>query len=141
MKICSNCGRENENDALYCVKCGNEFKVIPKAGIPKTGVPFIDDFEVTPTLKKAAIAIALNFFLFWGLGYWRLGIKKIYGFSWYMLVIPQIIIGILSAFVPFLGAIYFTANLALAYDIYEKANGRPGFIPVSKIIPVSRDNY
>lgn len=125
MKSCSDCGMENDSSAAFCTRCGKEFPA------PSTKMPNLGDLNITPTMKKTAIAIILNFFLFWGLGYWYLGIKKIYGQNWYMLIIPQIIVIVISHLLPFLGIIYLIANLALAYDLYEKANGRPGFIPAN----------
>ena len=80
-------------------------------------------------VTKAIIAIILNFFLLWGLGYWYLGFKTVFGQNWYMLIIVQIIAIILSMFIPFLGILYLITNLALAFDLYEKASGKQGFVP------------
>lgn len=124
MKACSNCGMENGDNATFCTRCG-------KALTAPSKMPFIDDLNITPTMKKAGIAIILNFFLFWGLGYWYLGCKKVVGQNWYMLIIAQLIVGAISSIVPFLGLIYLAANVALAYDLYEKANGRTGFVPAN----------
>jgi len=120
---------ENENDATFCKKCGKQFPAASK-------IPAIDEIfdslgiNMSPAMKKALVAILLNFLIIWGLGYWYLGYKKVFDkYDWYMLMVAQIVIGLISSFVPFLGIIYFAAGAALAYDLYEKASGKQGFVP------------
>ena len=130
MNSCNNCGTENQTDVAFCTKCGNAL-ITPSTQTsitnptPSSTMVPADNAMVT----KAIIAIILNFFLLWGLGYWYLGFKTVFGQNWYMLIIVQIIAIILSMFIPFLGILYLITNLALAFDLYEKASGKQGFVP------------
>jgi hypothetical protein len=115
---------ENDSSAAFCTRCGKEFPA------PASKMPGLNDLNITPVMKKAAIAIVLNFLL-WGLGYWYLGLKKVYGQSWYILIVVQVLAFVVTHVIPLLGIVYLIVWIAFSYDLYEKANGRTGFVPAN----------
>jgi RNA polymerase subunit RPABC4/transcription elongation factor Spt4 len=125
MTTCNSCGTINETNTTTCINCGKQLNT-STAGLIAQKIN--DD----PSTKNAIIAIILNFVILWGLGYWYLGIKRIYGYDWYYLIVAQILFCIISIFIPHSGIVYLAANLALAYDLYEKASAREGLIPTEK---------
>lgn len=136
MIFCSSCGAENKDGANFCMKCGNSLS-LEKQNVNSSTTSSINHQEVQQTVKygkNPVVAVLLNFFLFWGLGYWYLGIKKIYGLPWYALIGVQFLIGII-----FFGSesslillISIVVNISLAYDVYQKALSKPGFVPVER---------
>lgn len=77
--------------------------------------------------KNPAIAAVLNF-LFPGLGYWYVGIKKVFGLdSIIFLVIYLAASFIISWIIPFTWIIFLALDVIFAIDVYKRAQGQPGF--------------
>jgi len=111
VKYCSKCGSQNDDENKYCQQCGHSWDQ-----------------------KKPAVAVVLNFFILWGLGYWYLGIKKVYGLPWYSLAILLIVLWAFAVNDPtgLLLLIIIVLNFALAYDLYQKGSGKSGWVPINR---------
>ena len=129
MAFCSKCGTENKENAKFCIKCGNSLHL----GVES--MRQFPDYSNAPqeTIKKKKspiIAMVLNFVIAWGLGYWYLGIKKVWGLPWYSLFIVEILLAFIVMNIEGFGIIFTLLNFALAYDVYQKALSKPGFVPI-----------
>ncbi len=133
--FCPKCGTENNDGAKFCVGCGAALGSQSNAGSNDHGG--VNNFgtghgySVEPG-KNPYIAVALNFFILWGLGYWYLGLKEVYGYPWYYLIFVQLVFVVLSMLTGVFLLLLFAGNVALAYDVYKKALGEPGFVPLGK---------
>jgi len=81
---------------------------------------------VRSTPRIPTIAAVLN--LLFGLGYWYLGYRTVFGVPTTVFVILALIVYIVVA-VFTAGIVSVLIALLLAYDGYRKANGQKGFIP------------
>ncbi len=123
MKTCSKCGAENEEGNKFCIKCGSSLFATAN----------MSEKKMTPAQlnKNPFIAVLLNLFL-WGLGYWYLGIKKIYGFPWFFMIVFYFILYAIAmndrSNMMYIALV--VIHWALAYDVYQKAKGKPGWVPV-----------
>ena len=100
MSYCDKCGAEIGYDDKFCTICGSARKS-----------------------SNPIIAILLNVFIIWGLGYYYLGYKTVFGMPWYYLSIAHFSLGFLWGFTGediFL-FIIFPITIFLAYDLYKKA--------------------
>jgi len=121
---CPRCGALNEDDATYCKNCGNYIQVantIPQAPAQAPYYP-----PPRPARKNPVVAAVLN--LFFGLGYWYLGYRRVLGVpTTVFIVLALIVYIILSIFTA--GIITLLIAIVLAIDGYQKAEGQRGFIP------------
>lgn len=71
--FCKKCGRENDDDAAFCQKCGNGFNGEEETRVTKRGIssaispdhggePEARIFSITPTLKFVYVGYALTIF-------------------------------------------------------------------------------
>lgn len=128
MVFCSECGAKLEEDALFCTECGTALTSI------KRGIVI---HRATVRQEKSAGIAAISNFLIWGVGYYYLGIKRVSGLPWFILTILVIILNIIY-FMYFMRygeynivilLLAIVVSIVLAIDAYQKAEGRPGFIP------------
>ena len=75
--------------------------------------------------KSPIVAAVLN--LFWGLGYWYLGYKKVLGIPTFGFVIAMLVVYFLIGLFTF-GTISLIIAIVLAIDGYQKGQGQRGFI-------------
>ncbi len=133
--FCPKCGTENNDGAKFCVGCGATLGSQSNGG--SNGPGGVNNYgsgqrgSVEPG-KNPYIAVVLNFFILWGLGYWYLGLKEIYGYPWYYLFAVQLVLAVLAMFTGIFLLVLFAGNVALAYDVYKKGIGEPGFVPLEK---------
>jgi len=128
MAFCPKCGAENKDNANFCIKCGNTLSIGEQIIEPTHGYSMQ---QASNQGKSPVVPVLLNFFIIWGLGYWYLGIKKVFGVPWYMLFVAQIFVYILAvATAGIFFVIGLLINIALAYDVYQKAMLKPGFVPI-----------
>ena len=129
MTFCSKCGADNKENAKFCVKCGNS---LPLGAEPIRQSPEYPNAqrETIKTKKSHVIAILLNLVIAWGLGYWYLGIKKVWELPWYSLFIVELLLVFLVLNVEGFNIIFILLNFALAYDVYQKAVSKHGFVSI-----------
>ena len=121
--FCPKCGSENPDDATYCKSCGASLQTqtfgapgqMPNAGTPMSN----------PSSKSPIVAAILN--LFWGIGYWYLGYKKVLGIATVLFIILMLIVYFILGFFT-AGIITLIIAVVLAIDGYQKGQGQKGFI-------------
>jgi len=77
------------------------------------------------TAKSPIVAAVLN--LFFGLGYWYLGYKKVLGIPTFGFVVALLILYFLVGFFT-AGILSLIVAVVLAVDGYQKGQGQKGFI-------------
>jgi len=123
--FCRKCGAKNEDNATFCSSCGEKLHEENK----QTANP---DLATLIGQKNRTIAVILNF-LFPGIGYWYWGYKKVLGIHPALVFIGWIIITSFSSYLVYgLGLAFLALDLFLAYDLYVKTEGKPGWIEASK---------
>ncbi len=129
MTFCPKCGVENKDNANFCITCGSSLSAGGSINDPNRGYSIQ---QAKNRDKSPIIAVLLNFFIAWGIGYWYLGIKKVFGLPWYSLIITQFFLGFIMGYLglSFIVFLLLVINIALAYDVYEKALSKPGFVPI-----------
>jgi len=124
--FCPKCGTENPNDATYCQKCGNALQTTNLGSQPPSSSSS-PSYSQNPqsAAKSPIIAAVLN--LFFGVGYFYLGYRKVLGL--------QTIVSVILIFVLCVIIGYFTLGIGpviiivvLAIDGYQKGKGQKGFI-------------
>ena len=76
--------------------------------------------------KNSILAALLNFFLF-GIGYLYLGYKKVLGIQTILFVVIAFFVYVIIGVFTF-GLLELVLGLVLAYDGYEKAEGKKGIL-------------
>lgn len=135
MTFCSRCGAENKDNANFCMKCGNSVSV-GKLNINQSSMPpmaWQETKQITTNGRSSIVAALLNLSWGWGLGYNYVGIKKVCGLPWYSLVIIQCFLIMLAGYVSWIFILLLpVGSFAFAYDVYQKASSKPGFIPIDR---------
>ncbi|WP_048063142.1 zinc-ribbon domain-containing protein [Methanococcoides burtonii] len=127
--FCPKCGAENRDDSKFCVSCGTNFSLSDQDSSNSTSRSSL----TVQKAKNPVIAVVLNFFILWGLGYWYLDIKTIYGYPWYFLIALEFILFFLTLYSGIFTLVLFACNISLAYDVYKKGVGEPGFVPLERM--------
>ena len=78
-----------------------------------------------PSSKSPIVAAILN--LFWGIGSWYLGYKKVLGIATVLFIILMLIVYFILGFFT-AGILELIIAVALAIDGYQKGQGQKGFI-------------
>lgn len=123
--FCPKCGAQNDDTATFCSACGAPLpnrKSMPTPA-PTTGVPAAS--PAPDGQKNALVAAILN--LFWGLGYFYLGFKKVLGIPTIAFVVLMIIVYFVVAIFT-IGLLTLIIAIVLAIDGYQKAKGKSGFV-------------
>jgi uncharacterized membrane protein YvbJ len=120
--FCPKCGAQNADGVSYCEKCGSPMQ---SGGFQPTYNPTSRSSTSNRGGKNPIVAAILN--LFWGIGYWYLGYKKVLGIPTFGFIVGMLvvyfIIGILLT-----GVVSLIIAVVLAVDGYQKAQGQKGFI-------------
>ena len=126
--FCPKCGAKNEDNATFCVSCGNQ---LSKSAQPSLAQPL--NVPSPSGEKNAVIAAILNFF-FPGIGYWYWGYRKVVTVPPVLLFIIVIVVEVLIWTFAwyFAGIIQFAISAFFAYDLYVKTTGQRGWIEASK---------
>jgi len=125
--FCGKCGAPNDEDASFCVKCGNPLRDLSSATPPQQPQPA----NVTPppvpqgNRKDPVVAGVLNLFV--GLGYLYLGYRKVLGLPTILFVVVYFLVNIVLAFLT-LGLVPLILAILPAYDGYVKAKGEKGYV-------------
>lgn len=124
---CPRCGTLNADDASYCKNCGAQIQVENANTIPQAPAqaPYYSPPRAIPG-KNATVAAVLN--LFFGLGYWYLGYRKVLSVPTTVFVVVALIVYIVvSLFTA--GIVTLLLAILLAIDGYQKGEGKRGFVP------------
>jgi len=125
--FCSKCGAKNEDNATFCVSCGNKFTTPAIQGAPQTSSQPIQLGQ-----KNATVAAILNF-LFPGIGYWYWGFQKVATIPPVLLFIAVIVVEYtLWYFLFYAGIIVLAINVFFAYDLWVKTTGQKGWIEATR---------
>ncbi|MGA2664210.1 MAG: zinc ribbon domain-containing protein [Nitrososphaerales archaeon] len=117
---CAKCGAQNQDDATYCSSCGAP--LTPVSASTPAAAPSQMQAQGG---KNGLVAAILN--LFWGIGYLYLGYKKVLGIPAFGFVILMILVYVILGIFT-VGIIPLILAIAMAYDGYQKASGKKGFI-------------
>jgi len=120
--FCPKCGAQNPDDATYCKSCGASLQT-QSAGAPGQ-MPNASP-PASASTKSPIVAAILN--LFWGIGYWYLGYKKVLGIATMLFIILMLIVYFIVGFFT-AGIIALIIAVVLAVDGYQKGQGQKGFI-------------
>jgi uncharacterized membrane protein YvbJ len=124
MKRCGSCGTDNSDENKFCIKCGSALAV-NAVGTAAQGL------NESKHSNKGMVAVLLNFFILWGLGYWYLGIKKVFGLPWYALAVVHVLLWTVALSEGDSSGIILVIvllNFAFAYDVYQKGSGKDGWV-------------
>lgn len=120
---CPKCGASNPDDATYCKTCGSQLQITNSGGAYPNPSPNYPGSRAAS--KSPIIAAILN--LFFGIGYWYLGYRRVLNVpTWLFVLITLIVYAILSIF--FFGILSLLIAIVLAIDGYQKGEGQRGFI-------------
>jgi hypothetical protein len=119
---CPKCGTFNPDDAVYCKNCGAQVT----ATSSQRPIPGTNPYTPRPEAKSPIIAGILN--LFFGVGYWYLGYRRVLNVPTGAFVVVALIIYIILSVIPFLGILTLLIAIVLAIDGYQKGEGQRGFI-------------
>ncbi len=132
--FCPKCGAKNEDNAAFCVSCGNTLSKTAQAPAQPSGPSPAQPLNVRPPpgQKNPMIAAILNFF-FPGIGYWYWGYQKVATVPPLLLFLVVIIVEFLISYFMFSFAsiICLAINAFFAYDLYVKTTGQRGWIEAS----------
>jgi hypothetical protein len=123
--FCQSCGAENADDAVYCRSCGAQLQVAgarPPGTMPGSS-PYYS--APRPPAKSPVVAAILN--LFFGIGYWYLGYRKVLTVPTTIFIIIALIIYLILGIFTF-GILELLLAIILAIDGYQKGQGQKGFI-------------
>ena len=123
--FCRKCGAKNDDNATFCSSCGAKLYEANQ----QTANP---DLATLVEKKNSLIAVILNFF-FPGIGYWYWGYKKVLGIHPALVFIGWIVVTSFCSYLLYgLGLVFLALSLFVAYDLYVKTEGKPGWIEASK---------
>ncbi len=126
--FCIKCGKENPDEAVYCLKCGSKFeneeetRVAVKAGTPPIRVEIdeTDVFSITPTLKFVRIGYVLSI-----IG----ALALVAFFSVFLVTVPTWIAVVLGLALFLIPAYYHFRNKMIRYTLTDaKIEIDEGFI-------------
>ena len=89
-------------------------------------IPSANPYAPRPEAKSSIIAAILN--LFFGVGYWYLGYRRVLNVPTGVFIIIALIIYIILGLFPFVGILVLLIAIVLAIDGYQKGEGQRGFI-------------
>jgi len=123
--FCPKCGAQNADGVSFCEKCGTPLQ----AGAPQNPISYPTSGTIMPNKnpKSPVVAAVLN--LFFGLGYWYLGYKKVLGIPTFGFVVAMLVVYAVLGFYT-AGIISLIIAIVLAIDGYQKGHGQRGFISV-----------
>jgi hypothetical protein len=127
---CVHCGAQNPDDAFFCRNCGSNLVATQNAtssSRPATA-PSIPGGVPPPRDKIPLIAALLN--VFFGVGYFYLGYKRVLGVPTALFVLVMLILDIIGVYLTF-GILALLLVIIFAYDGFQKADGEKGIIGVA----------
>ena len=134
---CPKCGAQNADDAAFCQKCGATLQTTnattsstpPPPPAMSTPPPSSSGgYSQAPRANEKAPIVAAILNLFFGLGYWYLGYKKVLGLQTIVFVVILLVVYFVLGFIPFAGYLDIVIAIVLAVDGYQKGQGQKGFI-------------
>jgi len=121
--FCPKCGADNSPEAAFCRNCGNQLQTQGYNSPGAATNPYPS--RTFTTVKSPIVAAVLN--LFWGLGYWYLGYRRVLGIPTLYFIIGAVIVYFLFGYFT-VGILSLIIAIILAIDGYQKGQGQRGFI-------------
>ena len=137
-KYCTNCGKENKDEAKFCLNCGAELRK-PKEPEPETQVNTnnnentsmdysVNNYMNIPDDKSMAISmilsILLGFFGLLGFGYLYLGEYGKFGVFFIIGILFNILIYFISPYFSIISLIFWIYQIYDTYKITNEMNDR-----------------